>query len=416
MNIDELLNELYSYSMHGIKLGLHNIESICNAMGNPQNNYKIIHIAGTNGKGSTSTTLEKILIENGNTVGKYTSPHILRFNERICANGLEITNEEIAYYYSYVKDVIGKLDISPTFFEVTTAMMFKYFSDKKLEYVILEVGLGGKYDATNIANGDICCITNVSLDHTEFLGNSIYEIAQEKAGIIKKNSKVIVGSLEKEFLKGIEEKTKNYTNVLEKYKESSYKLDFENFITEIKIKNELYKYSLFGEYQYKNFLCAFEVAKELAISNEIIKKAAGKVFWQCRFEIIKKKDKIIILDGAHNIDGAKTLCETLEKGYNKDEIVGIVSILKDKETVSIIDILEKTMGNIIFTSLAENKRGRSGKDILNLSINKKDKEYEEDMRKAYELAMSTPRKRVVVICGSFYLLTKFKEDVLRYEV
>lgn len=415
MNIEALLNELYSYSMHGIKLGLQNIEDICNAMGNPQKDYKIIHIAGTNGKGSTSTTVEKILLENGDRVGKYTSPHILRFNERICVNGLEITDEEIGYYFSYVKETIRKLGISPTFFEVTTAMMFKYFSDKKVEYVILEVGLGGRFDATNVANGDICCVTNVSLDHTEFLGNSIYEIACEKAGIIKEGSRVIVGSLNEEFLRAINEKSKNYINVLEKYKDSNYILDFKNFITKIFIDSKEYDFSLFGEYQFKNFLCAYEIVKEIGISEKVIKEAVKKVVWQCRFEVLKD-EKIIILDGAHNIEGAENLCKTLSLGYKKEEIIGIVSILKDKETKTIIETLENTIEDIIFTSLKENPRGRSGEDIFNMSSNKIGKSYEEDLKKAYEIAKSKKNKKVIVICGSFYLLSKFKEDVLKYEV
>ena len=415
MNIEALLNELYSYSMHGIKLGLQNIEDICNAMGNPQKDYKIIHIAGTNGKGSTSTTVEKILLENGDRVGKYTSPHILRFNERICVNGLEITDEEIGYYFSYVKETIRKLGISPTFFEVTTAMMFKYFSDKKVEYVILEVGLGGRFDATNVANGDICCVTNVSLDHTEFLGNSIYEIACEKAGIIKKGSRVIVGSLNKEFLRAINEKSRDYINVLEKYKDSSYILDFKNFITKIFIDSKEYDFSLFGEYQFKNFLCAYEIVKEIGISEKVIKEAVKKVVWQCRFEVLKE-EKIIILDGAHNIEGAENLCKTLSLGYKKEEIIGIVSILKDKETKTIIETLENTIEDIIFTSLKENPRGRSGEDIFNMFSNKIGKSYEDDLKKAYEIAKNKENKKVIVICGSFYLLSKFKEDVLKYEV
>ena len=302
MDIEKLLNELYSYSLHGIKLGLKNIEDICEAMGNPQKNYKTIHVAGTNGKGSTSTTIEQVLIEDGRKVGKYTSPHILKFNERISVNGIEISDEDIAYYYAYVKSVIKELRLTPTFFEVTTAMMFKYFSDKKVEYAVIEVGMGGRFDATNIIESDICVITNVSLDHTDFLGKNIYEIACEKAGIIKKNSKVIVGSSDLEFLKGIEEKAKTYINVIEKYKDSKYVLDFMKYKTVIEVDGISYKFSLFGDYQYKNFLCAYEVLNELGIKPEVIQKGIEKVKWQCRFEIISTDKNVLILDGAHNED------------------------------------------------------------------------------------------------------------------
>ena len=170
MDINELLDELYSYSMHGIKLGLENIKKICEELGNPQDSYKIIHIAGTNGKGSTATTLETILLEAGYSVGKYTSPHILKFNERIRADREDISDEDIAHYYEEVKKAVENAGVKPTFFEVTTAMMFKYFQDKKVDYVVLETGMGGRFDATNITKAELCMITNVTLDHTEYLG------------------------------------------------------------------------------------------------------------------------------------------------------------------------------------------------------------------------------------------------------
>ncbi|MGL4902861.1 MAG: bifunctional folylpolyglutamate synthase/dihydrofolate synthase [Cetobacterium sp.] len=413
MNIEKLLEELYSYSLHGIKLGLKNIEDICKAMNNPQINYKTIHVAGTNGKGSTSTTIETVLIESGSKVGKYTSPHILRFNERISVNGIEITDEEIAYYYSYIKNIVKELEITPTFFEVTTAMMFKYFSDKKVDYAVIEVGMGGRFDATNVIKGDICVITNVSLDHTDFLGKTIYDITCEKAGIIKPDSKVFIGSSDADFIKGIEEKSKTYTNVLEKYRLAKYYLDFKNFKTVIDIEGERFIFSLFGDYQYKNFLCAYEVLKELKIPVETVKKAVEKVKWQCRFEVISSQDKVLILDGAHNEDGMKTLCDTLRLGYEKDEIVAVVSILKDKDYTKILKILEPCVKKIIFTSLAENKRGQTGFELYEGS-NKVDKEYREDIFEAYELAKEYNSK-AILFCGSFYLLSKFKEDVLKNE-
>lgn len=411
MNMEKLLNELYSYSLHGIKLGLKNIEDICEAMGNPQKNYKIIHVAGTNGKGSTSTTIEQVLIEDNRRVGKYTSPHILKFNERISVNGIEISDEEIAYYYSYVKSIIEALKLTPTFFEVTTAIMFKYFSDKKIEYAVIEVGMGGRYDATNIVDGDICVITNVSLDHTDFLGKNIYEIACEKAGIIKKKSKVIVGSSNLEFLKEIEEKSKNYINVLEKYKESRYFLDFKSYKTIIEIEDTTYNFSLFGNYQYKNFLCAYEVLKELGIEKKVIQKGVEKVKWQCRFEIIVTDKNVIILDGAHNEDGMQTLCDTLRAGFKKDEIIAVVSMLKDKDSKKILEILENNVSKIIFTSLSENMRGESALELFEKS-NKEDKDYREDLIEAFNLAKAE-NKKAILFCGSFYLLSKFKEEVLK---
>lgn len=411
MEMEKLLNELYSHSLTNIKLGLENIKNLCEKLGNPQNDYRVIHVGGTNGKGSTSTTIEKVLLENGYKVGKYTSPHILKFNERIQVSGVEISDEEVAKYYYMVKEIMAKYNIGATFFEITTAMMFKYFSDKKVDFAVIEVGLGGKYDATNVAHGEITIITNVTLDHTEFLGNDIYTIALEKGGIIKDDSYVIVGSSEQEFLRGIETSSKNYINVLEKYKNSKFNLNFENFTTEIEIENEKFISPLFGIHQYNNFLCAYEGLKKLGISNEDIKQGLKKVVWPCRFEIMKKDKNILILDGAHNIDSMSKLKETVLKHYKKDEIVTITSILKDKKIEEMVPILREFSGNIILTSLKENSRGLTGEELKKYFIeNLENIVVEEDIKKSYEKAVNL-NKKLIIVCGSFYLLSKFKEEV-----
>lgn len=409
MEIEKLLDELYSYSMHGIKLGLENIKTLCKEMGEPQKDYKVIHVAGTNGKGSTSTTIETILLEAGYRVGKYTSPHILKFNERIRANGQDITDEDIVKYYQLVKDIVAKTGLRPTFFEMTTAMMFKYFSDLKLDYVVLETGMGGRFDATNVCEADICVITNVGLDHTEYLGDTIYKIAKEKAGIIKKCPKVIVADSNPEFLKAISEEKAEIINVLEKYKDARMKLDFKKFVTRIEIGEESYDFSLFGDYQFKNFLTAYEVVTELGIDREIIKKACKKVVWQCRFERYFEKP-LVILDGAHNEDGMRELCKIIEQGYRSDEVVIITSILKDKDVKHMLKLMRKISDNIVFTSLEDNPRGTTGEKILEQLEDKRGCLVENDMKKAYEIAKNL-NKKIIVVCGSFYTLSKFKEEI-----
>lgn len=409
MEIEKLLDELYSYSMHGIKLGLENIKTLCKEMGEPQKDYKVIHIAGTNGKGSTSTTIETILLEAGYRVGKYTSPHILKFNERIRANGQDITDEDIVKYYQLVKDIVAKTGLRPTFFEMTTAMMFKYFSDLKLDYVVLETGMGGRFDATNVCEADICVITNVGLDHIEYLGDTIYKIAKEKAGIIKNCSKVIVADSNPEFLKAISEEKAEIINVLEKYKDARMKLDFKGFVTRIEIGEESYDFSLFGDYQFKNFLTAYEMVTELGIDREIIKKACKKVVWQCRFERYLEKP-LVILDGAHNEDGMRELCKIIEQGYRSDEVVIITSILKDKDVKHMLKLMRKISDNIVFTSLEDNPRGTTGEKILEQLEEKRGCLVENDMKKAYEIAKNL-NKKIIVVCGSFYTLSKFKEEI-----
>lgn len=409
MKINELLDELYSYSLFGIKLGLDNIQKICDELGNPEKKYKIIHITGTNGKGSTSTIIETVLLEAGYSVGKYTSPHILKFNERIRANGKDISDEEIALTYEKVKNAIKNIGITPTFFEVTTAMMFLYFAEKKVEYAVLEVGMGGRFDATNVADGDIAIITNVSLDHTEYLGKTIYDIALEKAGIIKEKSFVIVGDSNKEFLRAVSEKKKNFVNTEEKYKDVRYNLNFKNFMTEIYINEKKFNLSLFGDYQVKNFLCAYEALKHLGISDEIIEKAVSKVVWQCRFERFSQ-NPLTVLEGAHNIDGILNLKKILVHEYKPDEIVMIVSILKDKKVKEMLEVCESFSDKIILTSLSDNPRGLSGEKLLEYTDKSSVFSVEDDIKKAYETAEKSNR-RIIVVCGSFYTCERFKKEI-----
>lgn len=409
MKINELLDELYSYSLFGIKLGLDNIQKICDELGNPEKKYKIIHITGTNGKGSTSTIIETVLLEAGYSVGKYTSPHILKFNERIRANGKDISDEEIALTYEKVKNAVKNIGITPTFFEVTTAMMFLYFAEKKVEYAVLEVGMGGRFDATNVADGDIAIITNVSLDHTEYLGKTIYDIAFEKAGIIKEKSFVVVGDSNKEFLKAVSEKKKNFVNTEEKYKDVRYNLNFKNFMTEIYINEKKFNLSLFGDYQVKNFLCAYEALKHLGISDEIIEKAVSKVVWQCRFERFSQ-NPLTILEGAHNIDGILNLKKILTHEYKPDEIVMIVSILKDKKVKEMLEVCESFSDKIILTSLSDNPRGLSGEKLLEYTDKSSVFSVEDDIKKAYETAEKSNR-RIIVVCGSFYTCERFKKEI-----
>ena len=409
MKINELLDELYSYSLFGIKLGLDNIQKICDELGNPEKKYKIIHITGTNGKGSTSTIIETVLLEAGCSVGKYTSPHILKFNERIRANGKDISDEEIALTYEKVKNAIKNIGITPTFFEVTTAMMFLYFAEKKVQYAVLEVGMGGRFDATNVADGDIAVITNVSLDHTEYLGKTIYDIAFEKAGIIKEKSFVVVGDSNKEFLKAVSEKKKTFVNTEEKYKDVKYSLNFKNFMTEIYINEKKFNLSLFGDYQVKNFLCAYEALKHLGISDDIIEKAVSKVVWQCRFERFSQ-NPLTILEGAHNIDGILNLKKILTHEYKPDEIVMIVSILKDKKVKEMLEVCESFSDKIILTSLSDNPRGLSGEKLLEYTDKSSVFSVEDDIKKAYETAEKSNR-RIIVVCGSFYTCERFKKEI-----
>lgn len=404
MNLNEILDELYNLSKFGIKLGLDNIKTIMDRLGNPQNSYKKIHIAGTNGKGSTASMLEYAFVEAGFRVGKYTSPHIVKFNERIVVNFEEISDKELVDYYLKVKEASS--GIGATFFEVTTAMMFLYFKDKKVDYAIIEVGMGGRYDATNIIDSDYAVITSISMDHINILGNSLYEIACEKAGIIKKEGRTFVSDIASDIRRAFEERGKKvkYTKELYDY---SVSLDCEKLHTVINIDGESYELSLFGEFQGINFLNVYGVLRDIGIEKETIKAAMLKVKWPGRFEIASK-NPLLILDGAHNEDSAQKLYDNLSKVVAREETTMLVSILEDKDIEKILEIFDKTAHRIIFTSLKDFKRGLGAKDLYNRALGIENKLYFEDIREAYSEAR---KDKVLVVAGSFYLLSKFKEVI-----
>lgn len=405
MNIEKTLEELYGLSVFGIKLGLDNIKELLKRLGNPQDKYKTIHIAGTNGKGSTASMCEAILLEASYSVGKYTSPHIVNFNERIVLNRQEISDEDIVKYYNIVKDNMG--DLPATFFEVTTAIMFLYFAEKNIDYLVLEVGLGGKYDATNVVNPELSIITSISMDHVNILGNTLYEIACEKAGIIKKGKPVFVIDTKDEIKKAIFEQTETPIFVKEKYSlETS--LDKKSLKTIAIIDGEKFEIPLFGKFQGENFLLVYAAMEYLGISKELIKKALPKVVWPGRFEIIKR-EPLIILDGAHNEDSSLKLMENLRELDNKEDICFLTSILEDKDIGKILKNFSQVSNNIVYTSLENYHRGLSAKEIFHKDIYFENKKYFEDIVEAYEEAK---KHKIIVVAGSFYLLCEFKKVIM----
>lgn len=405
----DTVEKIYSYIGSGEKKGLENMVILGEELKWKKPAYKIIHVAGTNGKGSVSATLEHILFKAGYRVGKFTSPHILRVNERISCNEKEIEDRDFIEIFQKVEKALKKRDLNPTFFEIMTAMMIEYFSDRDLDYLILETGIGGRLDSTNILDGDYAVITNVGYDHTEMLGDTLEKIAFEKAGIVKKGAQVILCGAQ-DFLK--EEVWKNnphsVTDVLEEYRDVKHSLDFENFRTKVEVAGRQFSFSLFGEHQVRNFLTAYHLLKTLGVRDEIIEKNIGGVRLPCRFEVLEK-DPWVILDGAHNSHGMKALGETVKKGYHPDEVMVITAILKDKDVKEMVKEIEKFSSKIVVTSLLENKRGTTG-EVLKKYFTDDKTMVEDNLEKALEIWKNSGKK-VLLICGSFYLLSKIKERI-----
>ena len=337
MKIDEVLEKIFNMrtinkriTNESLKQNNEKLKKIYELLGEPCKNKKIIHIAGTNGKGSTATFLESISFVAGYSVAKFTSPHILRFNERILLNKQMISDEDVVKYYEVVMDILEKNSLQINFFEITTFIALLYFEAKNPDFIFLETGLGGRYDATNVVNSTIAVITNVSFDHVSLLGNSLEKIADRKTGIIKDGQLCIYAQNLAELENAVKKETDNSVNVLKKYENLQVELDTQNYKTTVKIfesenlekfgniedkKNKdnlekIFILPLFGKFQANNFLIAYEIAKIYGIGDGIIQKGLDEISLAGRFEIFSQNPDTI-LDVAHNDDSVRVLVENL---------------------------------------------------------------------------------------------------------
>ncbi len=413
-NIDIILNKLFSLKSNKKRENIDDLKKLYNSLNKPCKNSKIIHIAGTNGKGSTATFIENILLASGHTVGKFTSPHILKYNERIIFNKEMIDDESIIKHYNYL---VKNYNLSINFFEMTFFIALLFFKHKNPDFIILETGLGGRLDATNVVNSDIVIITNISFDHVNILGTTLDFIAYEKTGIIKNNEICIYSQNSDILTKHINNKTTNSINVLDKYKNICINLDKNNFKTIVTINNNEFVLPLFGEFQAHNFLNAYEVAKMYNISNDSIQIGLNNCEWPARFEIFKN-DPTIILDVAHNEDSMQKLIDNLKLLYKKNEIIIITSFLATKDITSIFSEIYSITNEIIVTSLKDVTFGLTSNEIKerlsNDNVNIENIIFEDDIKNAYNYAISKIQNdnlfKAIVICGSFYEISKFRES------
>jgi dihydrofolate synthase/folylpolyglutamate synthase len=333
---DGCLKAMYGLRRFGIILGLETIKSILNALGNPQNNFYSIHVAGTNGKGSVAASLSSILQESGFRVGLYTSPHLVRFNERICINNGQISDGAVVKSFRAVQKAHHG-NRMPTFFEFTTAMAFYEFGRQAVDWAVIETGMGGRLDATNIIHPAVSIITNVSLEHREYLGNTLAQIAREKAGIIKQATPVVTAIKQKQAKAIIR-------RIASKNSAPLYTLG-ENFRVKRQPCGGFSYYgienswpnmhtSLLGHYQVENAAlaiaaCELLIKNRAAISQKSIQNGLIKTRWPGRLEIVSEHP-IIILDGAHNLSAARKLAKFLGDNFAQRPIALVVGILNDK--------------------------------------------------------------------------------------
>ncbi len=417
-NIDDILSYIFSLRPINKKKNLDELIQLYQLLDYPCINSKIIHIAGTNGKGSVTSYIESILLESQYSVGKFISPHILKYNERISFNRDCIDNNSIVKLFNVINDIVNSNNIYLNFFEFTTFIMLLYFQDKNPDFIVLETGLGGRLDATNIVNSYISIITNISYDHTDILGNSLEEIAYEKAGIVKNNQLCLFADNKQELIDAIKLKTSLYINVIEKYNNITYNLDTNNFTTKLTINDFEFVLPLFGDFQVNNFLLAYELSKILNIEDRVIKNSLKSIDLKGRFEIISNFP-LTILDSAHNEDSVKVLTNNLLNLFNKNEILFITSLLDTKDAKSFFNQLIDISNCIYITSLKGYNHGLDSFQIKNKLIennfNLSNFKFYDSLKFCYEEAI-TLNYKAIVICGSFYLISKFKNLIQRSDI
>ncbi|MDI3523394.1 MULTISPECIES: folylpolyglutamate synthase/dihydrofolate synthase family protein [Kosmotoga] len=430
MEYREALEYLYSSRPYGkIKYGLFRIEELMERLGNPQESYPTIHITGTNGKGSVATILKGVLEAHGLHVGMNISPHIVSFRERIQLDNRYITEEEVCETLKEILPAIETMDkkgpeYAPSFFEVVTAMAFHFFRKKKVDVAVIEVGLGGRYDATNIIKKPlVSVITTVSLDHKNILGKNEEKIAIEKAGIIKEGVPVVSGVTRPSIRYTIEEKAgeKNAP---------SYFLwkDFQVETKELKINENVYNYSgeetypnlvlsLNGTHQARNLAVAMKTLEiafnglKKKIDNAKLRDSLKKTSWPGRFEVLTHKNRKIILDGAHNIDGAYALRNSLEIYFPGQKLDIIFGSLDDKDYESVISILAPISGKVVVTKVPSHRSINPERVREIWKVYHGNVEFITEPDRAFEKFFNSTQN-TLLITGSLYLVSYLRNLIV----
>ena len=410
------LKDMYSLRRFGIKLGLSTIRNILKGLWNPQNSFSSIHIAGTNGKGSIASGIASILKASGYRVGLYTSPHLVKFNERIQINGKEISDSRVVKAYNAVKCIhYGSRE--PTFFEFATAMALYDFSEQNVDWGVIETGMGGRLDATNIIIPSVCVISNISLEHKFYLGNTIAEISGEKGGIIKKNTPVVTGINQTQALATIETIAHSrHAPVFCFGKDFRVRRNPHSGFNYYGLKNNWknMKTSLIGKHQVDNAaltLAACEVLsqKGAAITEESARQGISHIHWPGRLEVVSGTP-MIILDGAHNLVAARNLAKFLSVEMNKKRVTMVLGMLDDKPYKAMLQSLAPESTKLILTR-PKIDRSLEPEQLLEEARHlATDITVLPDVERAVKHAVTTAQPdEVICIAGSLYVVGEAKE-------
>ena len=412
MNYQEALEYIHGISWTFCKPGLERISTLCKALGDPQKKLKFIHIAGTNGKGSTSAMLESVLRESGYKTGLFTSPYIRTFNERMRVDGENISDRELAEITEYVRPFADYMTDKPTEFELISAIAFEYFSRNNCDVVVLEAGMGGRLDSTNVIDSALLSIiTGIALDHTAFLGDTVEKIAAEKAGIIKCGCPVLFGGEDEAAERVIRERAAEMNAPFSRVDRSSLTIHSQTLDGTVfdfgRYKNMQIR--MLGSYQPRNaatVLSAIDILKErgFSIPDSAVSRGLEKTRWQARFEVISN-DPLVIFDGAHNPEGIAAAVESIRHYFGDKRVYVLTGVLRDKDYNIIATDIAKVASRA-FTLTPENPRALRAEEYAEVL---KGKGVEATPYPDIESALSAAREAamrdgVPLICmGSLYL-------------
>lgn len=424
MNYNEAIEKIDSLLVFGSRLGLERIKKLLDIMGNPQYKLKFVHIAGTNGKGSVSNMTASVLTQAGYKTGLFTSPHITGFGERMQIDFCRISEEELIEQVEKLFPIVEQLkndDIIITEFEFVTAIAFNWFAEKNCDVVVLETGMGGRFDSTNVIKTPLCSIiTSVSLDHTAVLGDTLAKIAFEKAGIIKQDGNTVFAFQEDEVNNVIVGAVYERNNTLFTPANITV-LNSDINGTDVKYGDLDIHIPLVGEHQISNLklvLCAVQALQKsgLNINDSHIANGISNVKIPARFEVLKR-EPLIIIDGAHNPGGLKALSCAVDKYLSDKKIVCVMGMLKDKDCKNSLSYLKGKLYRLITTTVQDNPRRQTAEELKETA-----EAYfeniiaEEDFEKAVDLAVDTAEKienSALLVCGSLYLASDIRNYLLK---
>lgn len=429
MNYEQAIEYIEHTSKYGNNTGTKRVETILELLGNPHKELKCIHVAGTNGKGSTTAMISQILIESGYKVGMYTSPYLEEFEERIQINGENIPKDRLASVITKVSVAVEKIVEewgSPTEFEIITCAMFLYYYEEKIDYAVIEVGLGGRMDSTNVITPLVSVITSISFDHMGILGDTLEKIAYEKGGIIKEGVPVVLYPQEEEaenVIRDICSGKDSFLIKVDKYcvkeVENLYNVKYQKFIITTEEKEYNVQLSLLGVHQILNSAVVLNAIEQLQhqgvqIKEEHIKEGLKKVKWAGRMEIMQN-NPMVLLDGAHNIDGINKLSENVKKYFKYNNLILIIGILADKQVEEMIKTITPLAHKVI--AITPHSYRAENAEKLGEIIKKYNNSYEkiEDYKEAYVKALSYCGKDdMVLVCGSLYMIGDMRKIVRQF--